>query len=269
MIEVPSYRDMLKEELNLRSTTHRRFSLRAMAKKLDISPSLLSAVINGTRDFSNDTAERVTSLLKFDSKRRDLFMDAFRYATTDSEDLRAELKLRIGRTLALIKPNRIPEEKFDLFSEWFNPALLELATSQPPAYDAKKFAGLFGVDISRVESAISGLVDAGLLERFDDGVVRKSPARWVACSAAPNSSLRKFHLAMLRKAAASLETQSNQEKFVGSETFVFDKDLLPEANAIIEDCFARLVQLAANSPNKNAVYHAHVQLFRLTQPSQK
>ncbi|RYZ69650.1 MAG: DUF4423 domain-containing protein, partial [Proteobacteria bacterium] len=69
---------------------------------------------------------------------------------------------------------------------------------------------------------------------------------------------------MLSKAIESLPTQSPQEKFIGSETLAFDSTRLAAASEIIEDCFSRVVKLAAESEKKDSVYHIGIQMFRLS-----
>jgi uncharacterized protein (TIGR02147 family) len=88
-------------------------------------------------------------------------------------------------------------------------------------------------------------------------------------STVPNEALRRFHRQMLGKAVESIDTQTPQEKIIGSETFAISEDVLEEANQLAEEFFQKMAQLRKKSKNPTQVYHLGVQFFNLTNGGKK
>jgi hypothetical protein len=59
-----------------RKDRNRRYSLRAFARQLQLSPSFLHEILHGKKRLSRRTAERVASTLKFDTELKDRFIKA-------------------------------------------------------------------------------------------------------------------------------------------------------------------------------------------------
>jgi hypothetical protein len=55
--------EKLKEELELRRKKNPRYSLRAMARDLGVSPSCLSRTLNGKTKMNSEREERIAGLL--------------------------------------------------------------------------------------------------------------------------------------------------------------------------------------------------------------
>lgn len=68
------YRQCLKRELLRRKAHNPRYSMRAFAQNLDLSPSTLCRVLAGTRLPSRDTALRITKRLKLSQEESELFL---------------------------------------------------------------------------------------------------------------------------------------------------------------------------------------------------
>lgn len=263
MSEPQTYRQMLRDELKAITEMNPQYSLRALSGKLDISPSLLSSVINGKKDFSLETAQRVAKCLKFNRVKTDLFLTLLRMETTKSEDLRTdiahELKLRHNPTQA----KQVEAEQFSLLEDWRQVAILELASLPNRRVRLDELPAAIGEEPGLVSEIVQRLTRLGLLSVDGAGTLRKAPGKIVVSSSEPNRILRDFHRQMLKKAESSIETQTSQEKFIGSETFGFDPAQLSEAEQVIEECFAKLIRLASLSEKRREVYHVGIQFFRL------
>ena len=74
---------------------------------------------------------------------------------------------------------------------------------------------------------------------------------------------------MLAKAADALETQTSEERLVGSETLSFHPQDLPAVSAIIEDAMIKIIAKANARSRPTDVYHLGFQFFRLTNTKRK
>ena len=257
------YRQILKDELVKKVTKLPSYSLRALARDAQVSPSLISSVLNGRKGFSTETAFQVCRALSFSKKKTEYFATLVQMDGAKSPELKSSLQDKLHELRPQARTYALAVDHFHAIAEWYHFAILELTQVKDFVFEPEAIAGSLGISRLEAESAVDRLVRLGLLEvknqratKLEDDVV--------VTSNVPAQALRKFHAQMLAKAATSLTAQSPQEKLVGSETFAFNERRLPEANAIIEDCFAKLIQLSKNTKNPTAVYHAGIQFFRLT-----
>ena len=68
---------------------------------------------------------------------------------------------------------------------------------------------------------------------------------------------------MIEKALVSLEGQTPQEKFIGSETLPFDPSQLDEVKELADDFFNKLGNLSAKGKTRTEDYHLGMQFVTL------
>lgn len=259
-----SYRDILKIELAERISANPAYSLRALAKRMGIAPSLLSDVLKGKRGLSSGRAFEVGQALHFDGTKLDQFVTLVQIEETKSPKRKEELLQKLNRAKAISQPQDLSLDVFRMIYDWYHVAILELTLITDFKMTPLTVAERLGITLVEAESCLQRLLRLELLTTTSDGKIKRVDNHLLTTSQIPNSALRNFHAQMLKKAIEALTTQSPEEKFIGSETIAFDKRHLKEANVIIEECFTKLVNLATSKKNKKHVYHLGIQLFRLT-----
>ncbi|WP_413584353.1 TIGR02147 family protein [Bdellovibrio sp. HCB274] len=263
-----TYRQLLKQELDARISDNDQYSMRAMAKQLKISSAMLSSILSGKRNLSAKRALEMAKSLKFNKKRTDYFLALVQYDTVKSDEARAELLETIFSLAPREKPEQLDIDIFNLISDWHHVAIMKMTNTTLNTLDAKTIAQHLDIDTTKAVEALDRLFRLGLLVKDENGAVKSAKAQLLA-NAPKHEALRKFHRQMMEKAITSLETQTSQEKFVGSETLAFDELDLEKARDIMEECFSKIIRLAAARPEKKHVYHMGIQLFRVTKDLQK
>ena len=262
--EHEKYRDFLKATLADRCNNNSAYSLRAFANHLQLSPSMLSDVLRGKKHLSGDMALKIAQTLSLTAKERDYFYNLVLFETAKNHDLKVILEQKINK----IRPrNKINDLGLDIFRVISDPAhvtILEMAGISNIRLNSQLAARASGISEIEAQVILERLDRLGLIEKGSKGFYQKAQDDLLVKSEKPNVALRSFHKKMLEKASISLETQTNKEKFVGSETFAFSEDNLKEAEEILEECFSRIITLAKNTKKKNAIYHLGIQLFNLT-----
>lgn len=262
-MEIRGFRDILKLELEERIAANPAYSLRAMARQAKLSPSMLSALLNGKKSLSDDRAFEVAQSLKFDRKRREHFLLLVRLDRTKSADQRAEILDKLESLAPKRKKTVLENDAFHLISDWYHLPLLELTKTDGFELTAVNAAAALEIPVTTAAAAIERLQRLGLLKEERGRLVKKG-GELLAGSPTPNAALRRFHRQMLEKAIGAVHSQTPDERFVGSETFAFSEEDLAKANEIIEDCFSRMIRLSASGRSHRQVYHLGIQLFRLT-----
>ena len=132
-------------------------------------------------------------------------------------------------------------------SEWHHFAILEMLQLPDFIFDSKRVAHQLGITQLEVKEAIARMERLGVVYTDDKNQPRKSEVHIQVASEAKSEALRNFHCKMLEKAAKSIRNRSPKERFVGSETLIFDDADLSAAPEIFEDCFQKVIDLSGSS----------------------
>jgi uncharacterized protein (TIGR02147 family) len=259
-----SYRALLKIELADRIAHNPRYSLRAMAKQIQVAPSLLSDVIKGNKGISVARAYSIALALKFDPAKCDYFATLVQLETAKAPEHRQALLEKLESFRGASPTRSLDLDLFRTVSDWYHFSILELTHVSGFDFEAGNIAAVLGISKPEAENALDRLLRLELLERTPAGRYRKTDGFLLANSSIPNQALRNYHEQMLKKAIEALSQQTPSEKFVGSETFAFDEDQLKKATEHIEECFTKILKMTHIKKPKKQVYHLGIQLFRVT-----
>jgi uncharacterized protein (TIGR02147 family) len=264
VFEHECYQSYLRDVFAKQVAQNPRYSLRAFARKLGIAASSLSEVLSGKKKISHAMALKIASQLNLREKERTYFTLLADLDSARTETLRHEITKKIETYHRRRNVVTLDVELFRAISEWYHVVLMEMTNLKDVNFDPRVLAPQLGITAVEVNAALQRLVKLGLIKKGADRKYQKSESQAVFASAEKNQALRKFHQQMLGLASNAPETQKPADRFVGSETFVFDEKLIPEANAILEDCFDKMIELSNRSKTKKRVYHFGMQLFSVT-----
>src|SRR5690348_3475297 len=95
VIQYKSYRTLLKNELEQRVTRNSSYSLRAFARDMNLSPQMLSLVLSGKKNISQEIAGNMIEGLELNPEEASHFLDLVILENTDSTQVRKVLESRI------------------------------------------------------------------------------------------------------------------------------------------------------------------------------
>jgi len=264
ILEHENYRSYLKQVLSTRQNTNPSYSLRSMAKQLKMAPSLLSDVCTGKRHLSQLKALDVAKTLGMNDSERDYFCLLVQLDATEAPELKELLQRQLYRINSQKPVRDLSVDQFRAISEWYHLAILQLFAVDGIVINKQTVAKQFDLPVAECEQALERLQRLDLIEKNEDGNYRRLEHTIQVSSKTPSEALRKYHRQTMAKASEALDTQTNDERFVGSETFSFNPADFKKANAILENCFTQLIALSSQQKRKSQVYHAGIQFFRLT-----
>ena len=257
------YRQYLKSELARRVQENPLYSLRAFSRALSIDASQLCRAISGKGGLSLRNAVRVSNGLALSPEERATFLESI-----------VEEKKREGFT----KHNVIPEgdppkmslqsDLFEVMSNWFYPAILELTRINGFRSDPIWIAKALGIAPVQSRWAIEQLLRLGLLVRDGKTLRKSSPHMDTVDKSVSTPALRKLQKRVLLKAIHSLENDPIEERSVSSMTMAIDPKKVQLAKRLIEDFTDRLCKVL-ESGNPKEVYQFSVTLFPLQRSRRK
>lgn len=262
------YRSILKEELNTRCEQNPRYSLRAFARDLKLSPSRLSEILNRKQGLSRKAAEKIAQSLGYRADEAIHFCDlvSVKHARGVQEKEAAQLRL-IKRFADQKKDERfqLQLDSFRIISDWYHLGILELMKMKHFRADIRWMARRLGLPVIQVELAIDRLARVGLLERDGDRLVALQADGWIP-GGVPSESIRKFHRQVLQKAVEAISTQPVNERILGTHFLTLNKSDLKDASHEIERFQAEFCRkFQSESGLRDSVYCISMQLFKIAE----
>lgn len=244
---------LLTEKLLEARTKNPAYSLRAFAKRIGISPSMLSEVLSGKRNAAEDTARKIALRLHL-----------------SPEEAQKVLAPYTNRRLGLSHPTssraaytQLSMDQYWVISEWYHFAILSLAEtdgfSSAPSWIARRL----GIRLQEAKDALSRLERLELLERDSKGRLLPTGAQYATSDEVADVSIRKSHAQDLELARRSLDADEISQRDFVAITMAIDPRRLPSAKKMVREFRDRLCA-HLESGKKTEVYKMCMNLFPLT-----
>lgn len=262
VFEFQNYRDFLKAELSSRIENNSKYSLRALAKSLDIGSSTLSEVLSGKTNLSLDRARKVGKKLKLKVRQQEYFCELVQFESAKDQTLRQEIAERLRR----FHPQKmqitdLSLESFKQMSEWVHSIILELP--QIPGFEMspQNIAQTLRIAKPQAELALSRLLKLGLLSHDENGKIQRSSIRYRVQSETKNEAMRLYYGQMLKQILTALPEQSPQERLSGFLNLAISSEALPEIDQAIDRFFSEVKTIAEKHNPKTTVYHLSLHMI--------
>lgn len=162
--------EMLTEELSLRKQLNPKYSLRAFARDLNLSPSYISQVLNKKTKLNEKYAYVIVDKLKWEMEKANYFLTLVKALRSDSIFERDNImKDYTEKRTHLLKnaPNPFGEWKEDPRAQrWYVNSILELAKYHVPA-KAEWMGSVLNLDVEKIDEALKFLTEKGLIKHLD------------------------------------------------------------------------------------------------------
>lgn len=264
ILQYRDYRDYLRSELAARAGRNARYSMRAFARDLGLSPQMLSFVLNGKKGISSQTAARLVERLEMDPSQANFFLDLVSLAHATHPQARKLAQHRVDERLAIQGGFRpLDLDLFRAISDWHHAAILELTFAPGFKAEARWLGRRLGISAVEAGQAMQRLKDLELLVN-EGGRWTKRDLHLSADYGKPTAALAKVARQLLLKGADALSSQGVEERDFTTMTMAIDPTRLPEAKEMIK-IFRRKLCAHLEQGKRTEVYVFAPSLFRLTQ----
>jgi uncharacterized protein (TIGR02147 family) len=228
-----------------RKQKNKKYSLRAFAKKIEVSHSVISEILNGKRRITTKTFSQISKKLNLDqaiSKKYESYIIKRKKQYT-------QIETRAGK----------------LMSEWYFNALLELLEIKNVPQDPKSIADQLNIEESKVMSALNLLQELGLITRRNNKwkVLIKNTTSWGNLNYV--DIVNRVQMQNLEKGKKAIEEIDINDRSSIGLTVAMNPEDLPEARKLIYDSVSRIgTFLERKGSIKKQVFHLNVMLFPLS-----
>jgi transcriptional regulator with XRE-family HTH domain len=244
-----TFRKFLQDELLRRVDRNPGYSLRAFARSLGINPASLSRILRGQRIISEDMREKLAQRLG---------LHPTEYQQLDLNDS--------SEPGAQAQYHQLSLDAFQVISDWYHYAILELVNTRGFKPDARWVATRLGITTSEVHAAVERLTRLGMLEVTEEG-------QWINASGSNTNiaadmraaAYRKLQRQSLEMAIRALDEVPIEKRDQSTMTMSVDSRKLPEAAERITRFRRELCEFLEQGNTRDHVYQLVVSLYPLTQ----
>lgn len=256
---------ILAEILSERCAVNPRYSLRAFARDLDISPQQLSNVINGRRGIGPALAETISLKLNLPESLKVQFTESLKARFSRSKVQRkvSKTKMKILESDNQLKTLEV--DVFKVISNWYHFTLVELIKiSKSKFHHPTFFSSRLGIPESEVLLALERLERLNLIRSVGKKWVVNQETLIADFEISPES-VKIFHKQILEKAMKALAFQSSGERYGSSSTLSIKLTDLERAKELIQKFRLEFDELISDPANGEEVFGLSIQFFKLTQ----
>lgn len=243
------------------------FSYRAFSKRASLgSPNYLKLVIDGDRNLSREMAGRFARACRLDDAQARFFeaLVAFNQASTIEDRNACYARLRRQRRFREAHALQAPQDLYH--SCWYLPAIRELAMAEDFRPDPEWIARRLSppIRVSEARTALSTLLELGMLERLEDGRLVQREATVSTGPEVLSLHLSNYHRAMMEHAKGSIERHDAGQRDISSLTLCLGPAGIGEVKRAIQRFRRELLELAELEPTPRQVVQINFQLFPLS-----
>lgn len=249
------FREILQDELINRCRKNPSYSLRAFAKSLNIGSSSLSKLIHKKRNLSRAMLMKLANRLEIDPAS----LANYQY------NLRGSKKVQNGNGTAADKYREILSDSFQLVSDWYPLAILELSRCAGFKTNPRWIAKRLGLTLNQVNIAVQRLQRLGLLEILDNDNWKPCPDGTTSIYNESSDVARRRHQRqILERAIHALDNFPVEKRDQTAMLMAVNSKRIKAAKQRIKKFRRSLCSFLENGGPRDEVYYLSVSLFPVT-----
>jgi uncharacterized protein (TIGR02147 family) len=245
-------RAILKAELEKRCARNPRYSLRAFARALGVSHTVLSLVLSGKRPMPPKSGQKMAESLGLGPDERERFLS------------RETAKAETGSA----QSQRLELDKFEVIADWHHYAILSLLEIRGARFEAAWISSRLGISEMQAQLAMERLCRLELVHKVR-GKWKQSGLPLRVENTVSTPATRRCHRGLLEKALESLENDPMEARDFSAITFAMNAKNVTYALKRIRDFRRQLSEELERMGAPTEVYELAVQLFPVSRKKGK
>ena len=247
------YVDLLFTEYLDRKLINGRYSERAFAQALGLSPGFLKLLFQGKKHLSFERSKEIAGKLRWTEQKKQVFLKRVQEASLKNQ------KSLLGKVV-------VDQESFVEIADWFHFAIIELIKVKNGSVTIEQICKRLKLSKTEASFAIKHLLRVGMVKQLNASKFN-SPNDYEIPSIS-HSGIRKYHHQMLTLASRSIEDQGMEKRNLRGLTLAFDSERIEEAKNEIQK-FTSSFEKKFSAGKLDSVYQLSLAFFRLDEGEQK
>lgn len=258
-----SYPRILHHEFTKRVEKNPRYSLRAFAKFLEISPARLSNVLSGKKGLSEGAARGIATILGFDQEQSDFFCALVNSTHARSKAVREEYQKVVAVFVKKYHTLFMQVNVFEAISDVRHLVLLQILKIEKVAAPLQISLLKQGKDEATIElqsQMIERMVQLGMIE-VRDGFFHVIHESFAGPDQVSSEVIRKFHHQVLDQAKSAIDRESIDNRDSFFLMMPFQEKNVPEVRQKIRTFVDSLIDQYGDRSKADSVYGLSSQFF--------
>ena len=269
VFEFLDYRALLRAYYTAEKARRPAFSYRFFSRLAGMkSPNFLKLVMDGERNLGPETVPKFAHAIGLTGEAAAFFADLVTFTQAESVADKNRAFERISASRRFRSARRIEGDLFKYLSQWYYPAIRELAAREDFQEAPKWIAAQLRPKIAPADaaSAFALLLSLGLLVRDEKTgkVVRGEPTLTTEHQTVRSLGVTNFHRQMLERASASIETVPSNERDLAALTVCVTAATAALVKERIHKFREEMTQLCDADATGEIVHQLNIQWFPLS-----
>lgn len=227
------------------------------------SSGFFSKILSGSVNIGTETVDRFVRLMDLPPREARYFATLVEHNQSVDQDAKRKLSVRLRR-LREGESTRLEKDQQRFWSDPRHAAVREALWVHPFQGDAPLYGRRFLPQLraDSLEESIDLLCQLGLAIRNDDGdVVRSDPRTLSSGRKSREKAVASYQRECLGSGLEALETSPTDLRHLSTLTFSFPRSRWEELEVLTRQYRARILELASQAENEDAVFHLNLHLF--------
>lgn len=262
-----NYREFLEDFYNEQKLLIKAFSFQYFANKAGFkSKSFIKHVIDGKKNLTTDSIEKLNNVLKLKDKSFSYFADLVAFNQTTSIQQRNFYFEKLSQYNKRSAARTVLNQQYDIYSKWYFNAIRELIVTTDFNDDYERLGKMLkpAITATNARDAVK------LLLRL--GFIKKKDARYVQCDPVITTgdevrslAISNFHIQNLAMAASSIESVESCARDISCLVVGLSDDGFALVKSEIQKFRKKLLDIAAAETKINRVYHINFQAIPVSE----
>ncbi len=258
-----STHEILNQYFEKKKKSSAKWTLRGMAKHLEVSPSFLSRVLTGKKPVPYGLLLKFRNALDIEAE---VFAGLKLAHTQEVEGERAPVRGRVNVQSQIAPWDLETKSSFGILRQWFYVAILEACSLSQFDGTVDMLARLLDLSPTTTEVAVRELLAKGLLKNGPKGLSKtRKKIRFSSSQSLPE--IRRFHEQILEKAKGQLRNATTPEemarRMITGVTITANPESIQRAKKKLAECLHEIAN-DLTSETGSEVYQLSGLLFPLT-----
>lgn len=261
------YRVYLKDYYDEQKAAIPAFSYRYFANKAGFkSKSFIKLVIDGKKNLTSESIDKINNVLKIKEKAFSYFCDLVAFNQATSIHLRQFYFHKLMQYNKRSDTRTVLRRQYEIYSHWYINALRELVVIIDFGEDYAKLGSILNPPISakQARDAVELLLELGFIKKKGSRYIQ-SDAIITTGDQVRSLAVSSFHLQNLRLAADSIEKMQSDSRDISTLVLGLSDEGFTLVKKEISKFRKKLLDIAAVEKTVNRVYHINFQAIPVSE----
>lgn len=261
------YRSFLEDFYKEQKSINKAFSYQYFANKAGFkSKSFIKLVIDGKKNLTDESIQKLNLVLKLNDKAFSYFKDLVAFNQTKSVQQRNFYFEKLTQYNKRSNARTVLSQQYEFYSRWYYNAIREIVVAIDFKEDYEYLGKLLKPSISgkMARDAVNVLLKLGLIERCENHYVQCSSLITTG-DEVRSLAITNFHLENLALAATAIETVQSSNREISCVVAGLSDQGFNIVKDEVRKFRKRILEIAALEKNVTRVYHVNFQAIPVSE----